>query len=101
VNANTLFQNVDPTPSEDGEPYFYVEINGESVARDEVNLRQDGSFTIEIHPGALEQFDSGTLDVRVSLLDVDHKHDDRYDTWTGTIEYVASNNNSGTSNESS
>jgi hypothetical protein len=94
VSANTMFSNVDPTPSEDGEPYIVVYLNNQIVARDEVRLRKEGTFTITIKPGALEQFDSGTLNVRVSLYDDDHKHDDRYDTWTGTIEYTASGNTS-------
>jgi uncharacterized protein YceK len=96
VSANTLFQNIDPTPSEDGEPYIYVEINGKAIVREELNLRKDGSFTIKIPPGALEQFDSGTLEVSVTLYDDDHKHDDRYGTWTGTIEYTATDDNSNT-----
>ncbi|MFC6962096.1 hypothetical protein [Halocatena marina] len=90
VNANTLFDNIDPTPSVDGEPYIVVEINGEIVARDEVNLRKDGSFTIDVRPGALEQFDSGTLKVSATLYDEDHKHDDIYGTWSGTVEYTSS-----------
>jgi hypothetical protein len=91
VSADTYFSNIDPTPSVDGEPYFYVEINGEPIAREEVNLRRDGSFTINIHPGALKQFDSGTLEVSVILYDDDHKYDDNYGSWTGTIQYTASN----------
>jgi predicted small lipoprotein YifL len=90
VSADTYFSNIDPTPSEDGEPYIYVEINGEPIAREEVNLRQDGTFLIEIHPGALKQFDSGTLEVSVTLYDDDHKYDDNYGSWTGTIQYTSS-----------
>lgn len=89
VNANTSFQDIDPTPSVDGEPYFVVEINDKIVARTDANLRQDGTFTIDVRPGALEQFDSGTLNVKVTLYDEDHKHDDIYGEWTGTIEYTA------------
>lgn len=89
VNADTSFEDIDPTPSVDGEPYFVVEINDKIVARNDVNLRQDGTFTLTIRPGALEQFDSGTLDVKVTLYDEDHKHDDRYGKWTGTVKYTA------------
>lgn len=94
VSANTMMQDIDPTPSKDGEPYFYVEINGEPIAREEVSFRTSGVFTIKIHPGALKQFDSGTLEVSVTLYDDDHKYHDEYGTWTGTIEYSASNTSS-------
>jgi hypothetical protein len=90
VSADTYFSNIDPTPSEDGEPYIYVEINGQPIAREEVNLRRDGTFLIEIHPGALKQFDSGTLEVSVTLYDDDHKYHDNYGSWTGTIQYTSS-----------
>jgi hypothetical protein len=101
VTADTFFSNVDPTPSVDGEPYIAVFINGQIVARDEVRLRKEGTFVLDIRPGALALFDSGTLNVRVSLYDDDHKHHDRYDTWTGTIQYVASDNNSNSDSNSS
>jgi hypothetical protein len=100
VTANTFFSNVDPTPSEDGEPYLAVFINGQIVARDEVRLRKEGTFTLDIKPGALALFNSGTLNVRVSLYDDDHKHHDRYDTWTGTIRYVAPDNSSNSNSNS-
>lgn len=83
-------KNVDPPEDEDGEPYFIVEINGQIVARtDIVPFRKEGSFTIPLKAAALNQFDSGPLNVRVSLFDEDHKYADLYDTWTGTIEYNA------------
>ncbi len=87
VNANTSMENVDPTPDVDGEPYFTVEINDKLVTRQDAYFREDGTFTLNVHPDALDQFDAGTLSVRVTLYDVDHEFDDRYDEWTGTIEY--------------
>lgn len=90
VNANTSMEGVDPTPDVDGEPYFTVEVNDKLVTREDAYFRQDGTFTLNVHPDALEQFDSGTLSVRVRLYDVDHDFDDRYDEWTGTIEYSSS-----------
>lgn len=90
VGANTWMKNVDPPKNEDGEAYFIVEINGQIVARtDIVPFRKEGSFTIPIPAAALQQFDSGTLDIRVSLFDEDHSRADRYGTWTTTIEYTA------------
>lgn len=86
--------NIDPTPSVEGEPYIYVEINGEPIAREELNFRMNGVFTIDVRPGALEQFDSGTLEISVTLYDDDHKYDDIYGSWTGTIEYTATNSSS-------
>lgn len=88
VRANTSLEDVDPTPDIDGEPYFVVEINGKLIAREDAYMRQDDTFTLNIHPDGLKQFDPGTLSVRVTLYDEDHKHDDRYDVWTGTIEYA-------------
>lgn len=80
-------KNVDPPKDEDGEPYFIVETNGQIVARaDIVPFRKEGSFTVPLKAAALDQFNSGTLDVRVSLFDEDHIYADFYDTWTGTIE---------------
>lgn len=90
VRANTTMGDVDPKPDVDGEPYFYVTINGKGVSRDSVTYENNGTFGLEIPPNALEQFDSGTLTVKVLLLDVDHKHDDMYDEWSGTIRYSPS-----------
>jgi hypothetical protein len=87
VTADTRFPNVDP--KSDGEPYFLVKINGKSVARKNAEWQQkkNGEFTITILRDALDQFDSGTLTVRVTLLENDSHSDDKYDTWKGTIEY--------------
>lgn len=90
VNANTSMEGVDPTPAVDGDPYFVVEINDEIVTRQDAYFREDGTFVLHVHPDALEQFDAGTLSVRVTLYDEDHEFDDRYDEWTGTIEYSGS-----------
>jgi hypothetical protein len=88
VGANTWLKNVDPPKDEDGEPYFIVEVNDQIVARtDIVPFRKEGSFTIPIKRAALDQFDAGTLTVRVSLFDEDSHYADLYDTWTGTVEY--------------
>lgn len=90
VNADTVMKNVDPEGDVQGEPYFIVEVNDKLVARASVTFEKNGSFAIEIPSAALQQFDSGTLDVRVSLLDEDSHSDDLYDTWSGTIEYSSS-----------
>ncbi len=87
VTADTMMKDVDPTPDVDGEPYFTVVVNGQLIDREEVNMREDGSFVLTIHSGALGQFDAGTLDVRVTMYDVDHYHDDRYDVWEGSIDF--------------
>lgn len=88
VGANTWMMGVDPPKDEDGEPYFIAEINDQLIARtDIVPFRKEGSFTIPIPASALQQFDSGTLETRVVLLDEDHSRDDLYGTWTATIEY--------------
>lgn len=88
VGANTWLEDVDPDPEPDGNPYFAVEINGTLVARtDVVPFREQGSFEIPVEQGALEQFDPGTLEIRILLLDIDKQTDDLYGEWTGTIEY--------------
>lgn len=88
VRANTELEDVDPTPDVDGEPYFVVEINDKIISREDAYMRKDDTFEVFVHPDALKQFDAGTLSVRVTMYDEDHKHDDRYDEWTGTIEYA-------------
>lgn len=90
VNANTSMEGVDPTPDVAGDPYFIVEINDKLVTRQDAYFRVDGTFILNVHPDALDQFDAGTLSVRVTLYDEDHDFDDRYDEWTGTIEYSGS-----------
>lgn len=87
VTADTLMNNVDP--ESDGEPYFMVKINGTWITRKDVRWDQteSGTYTLEVLPDALSQFDSGTLNVRVLLLEADKKYDDKYDVWNGTIEY--------------
>lgn len=88
VGANTWLEDVDPEPEPDGNPYFAVEINGTLVARtDVVPFREQGSFEIPVEQGALEQFDPGTLEIRILLLDIDKQTDDLYGEWTGTVEY--------------
>lgn len=88
VGANTWMKDVDPTPEEDGNPYFVVKINDVLVARSKpVPFREEGSFPIQIKTGALQQFDPGTLQIRILLLDTDKSRDDLYGEWTGEIKY--------------
>lgn len=88
VVANTSMSGVDPEPLVDGDPYFLVRINGERVARAGVRFQHDeGTHRIEIDKAALRQFDSGTLNVEVLLLDKDKQTDDMYGKWTGTIQH--------------
>ena len=88
VTANTSLPNVDPEPLVDGDPYFLVQINGKNVGRTNVRFQHDpGTYTVEIEKGAFDQFDDGTLDITVYLLDTDKQSDDIYGKWTGTIQY--------------
>jgi hypothetical protein len=88
VVANTSMPGVDPEPLVDGDPYFLVRINGERVARAGVRFQHDeGTHGIEMEKAALRQFNSGTLNVEVLLLDRDKQTDDMYGKWTGTIQY--------------
>ena len=90
ITANTSMPNVDPPEygTVHGEPYALVLVNGELVERSpELERQRYGQFTIGVHPGALRQFEPGTLEVKVMLMDQDSQYDDVYGTWTGTIEY--------------
>ncbi|WP_435153884.1 hypothetical protein [Haladaptatus sp. DFWS20] len=88
IVANTSLPGVDPEPLVDGDPYFLVRINGERVARGGVRFQHDeGTYTVDIDKGAFQQFDSGTLEVEVLMLDKDKETDDMYGRWTGTVQY--------------
>lgn len=89
VHADTRMPDVDPPEhgTVEGEPYFLVAIDGELVARTRLVIMQEGTFQVEIHPGALEQYEPGELDVAVYLMDEDSERDDRYGVWTGSVEY--------------
>lgn len=94
VLADTRMQNVDPGPdgtaerTGEGEPYFLVTVNDTLIARtDVVERTRYGTFPISIPASALSQFDAGTLDVQVLMMDRDSHHDDLYRRWNGTIEY--------------
>lgn len=87
VTADTRFPDVDP--NSDGEPYFMVKVNDTWVTRQDVQWEQkaNGTYTLEVLPDALDQFDSGTLTVTVMLLEEDTQYADLYDKWEGTVEY--------------
>ncbi|GAA0199103.1 hypothetical protein GCM10009000_011380 [Halobacterium noricense] len=88
VVANTSLPNVDPEPLVDGDPYFLVRVDGERVGRTSVRFQHDeGTYSVEIDERAFEQFDSGTLEVEVLMLDKDKQTDDLYGRWTGTVKY--------------
>ena len=87
VTADTRFPGADP--ESDGEPYFMVKVEDTWVTRYNAEWEQqaNGTYTLEVLPDALDQFDDGTLTVKVFLLEEDTQYADRYDTWEGTIEY--------------
>lgn len=91
VHANTTMENVDPPDhgNPEGEPYFLVFVEGELVTRTKLVVQEaNGTFDVRVKEAALEQFDAGPLDVRVALMDEDSAQDDRYGTWSGTIQYA-------------
>lgn len=91
VYANTAMESVDPPDhgSPEGEPYFLVYVNGKLVTRTKIVVQEtNGEFDVGVKEAALEEFEAGTLDVQVLLMDEDSQRDDRYGTWSGTIEYV-------------
>lgn len=91
VHADTTMEGVDPPDhgSPGGEPYFLVFVDGELVTRTKIVVQEvNGEFDVGVKEAALEQFEAGTLEVDVVLMDEDSEYDDRYGTWSGTIEYV-------------
>lgn len=90
VTADTTMENVDPPDhgSPEGEPYFLVFVDGKLVTRTKFVVQEtEGEFDVDVKEAALEEFEAGTLDVQVVLMDEDSQRDDRYGTWSGTIEY--------------
>jgi hypothetical protein len=90
VDANTSMEDVDPASHGDveGEPYFLVYANDELIYRSDYVAFRNGTFTLEIHPGALDQFEEGRLKLVVFLMDRDSTYDDEYDYETVRIEYA-------------
>lgn len=89
VHADTRMPNVDPKShgTVQGEPYFLVAIEDKLVARTNQVLSAESVFSIAVHPGALDQYEAGTLNVTVYLMDEDSQYDDQYGVWNGTVEY--------------
>jgi hypothetical protein len=89
VDANTSMENVDPAShgSVEGEPYFLVYASDELIYRSDYVEFRNGTFTLEVHPGALDQFEEGSLKLVVFLMDRDSTYDDEYDYETVRIEY--------------
>lgn len=89
VRANTTMDNVDPEHGTvDGEPYFVVLIEDRLVERTKLLLEQeDGEYDIQVRGGALTNFEPGTLEVTVLLMDEDTQRDDVFGRWTGEVEY--------------
>lgn len=89
VGADTRMSNVDPADHGDveGEPYFLVYVEGELVERSEIVAHRNGTFEVRVHPGALRQFDDGSLELRLLLMDRDSQYDDVYGVWETSFEY--------------
>jgi hypothetical protein len=104
VTADTQMENVDPADHGDvvGEPYFLVYIdgsldngsrfsytNGTLGERLNVSQKNNGEYTIDVHPKALEKanVEDGQVEIMVLLMDRDSDWDDIYAVKTVTIEY--------------
>ena len=90
VSADTRMENVDPSDHGDveGEPYFLLYANDELIYRSGIVVQENGTFTLEVHPGSLDQFEAGTLDLTLFLMDRDSEYDDEYAIWTADVEYA-------------
>ncbi|ADB62203.1 hypothetical protein Htur_3339 [Haloterrigena turkmenica DSM 5511] len=95
VVANTSMENVDPAEHGDveGEPYFFVKINEGPGDRKivertgEVQMKENGTFHIDVRPAGLEEFGEGSLTVEVFLMDEDKDWDDIYDAVATEVEF--------------
>lgn len=95
--GNTSIFEDDPSGGDDrrGEPFYFVWIEGDPVARtDVVSLRNESLTTVSIPEVALSEYDPGRLVVRVELLEADEGGTDRYGTWNGTVEWRPAGNES-------
>ena len=90
VDANTSMENVDPPEhgTVAGEPYFVAFANDQIIYRSEQVEFRNGTFTLDVHPGALDQFDEGSLKVTVFLMDRDSIYHDEYDYGSARIMYI-------------
>lgn len=70
------------------EAYYFVWIEGEPVAREDVvSFENESLTTVAVSEAALAQFDPGELEVRVALLEAGDDGDRRYGAWNGTVAY--------------
>ena len=90
VDANTTMRNVDPPEhgTVRGEPYFLIYVDDELIYRSEQVEFRNGTFTLDVHPGSLEQFDQGSLKLVVFLMDRDSTYDDEYAYETVRVRYA-------------
>jgi hypothetical protein len=89
IDADTRMPDVDPASHGDvkGEPYFLVYVEDELVARSDYVAHRNGTFVVDVHPGGLAQFEDGSLDLEVLLMDRDSEYDDVYGVWRTSFEY--------------
>jgi hypothetical protein len=71
----------------EGEPYFLVYVEGELIERSDYVEFRNGTFLVDVHPGGLAQFESGTLEMEVLLMDRDSEYDDVYGVWRTEFAY--------------
>ncbi|WP_424004744.1 lamin tail domain-containing protein [Haloarcula salina] len=74
-----------------GEPTLTVRVNDMPVARSE-NVSRTASYTTTVHldTTTLSQFESGQLNLRVELVDLDIVFHDEIASWNGTVENFSS-----------
>jgi hypothetical protein len=49
---------------------------------------RNGTFLVDVHPGGLDQFEPGTLEMEVLLMDRDSEYDDVYGVWRTEFAYA-------------
>ncbi|WP_321112977.1 lamin tail domain-containing protein [Halorussus salinisoli] len=90
IRANTRLKSADSGNEDFGEPYFVIEVGGETVLEtDDVDARRDGKFEYRLSKHDLDQFESGTHEVTVRLMDRDVIFDDEIASWSGSMQYEA------------
>lgn len=88
ANTSTATFGGDVNDEASIEAYYFVWIEGEPVAREDVvSFENESLTTIPVPDAALAQFAPGELEVRVALLEADDDGDRRYGEWNGTVAY--------------
>jgi hypothetical protein len=95
IQATTLLPDSDLDGQNPGEPYFQIDLGGETVATTDIVQREEnGTFSMSISSENLQGYDRGQYPIEVELWDrdgdeiddTDLGNDDGIDEWSGDIQ---------------